>query len=89
MTTSDTQRIRILFDQRVPMRDGMVRARFREGMGRPSLIEPGHIYHYSIDCWNTAQVFKAGPVSAWRSVLAPSRSSTATLIRERLWVNHS
>ncbi len=40
--------------------DGMVRARFREGMDRPSLIEPGRIYHYSIDCWNTAQVFKAG-----------------------------
>jgi putative CocE/NonD family hydrolase len=40
--------------------DGMVRARFREGMDRPSLIEPGRFYHYSIDCWNTSQVFKAG-----------------------------
>jgi putative CocE/NonD family hydrolase len=40
--------------------DGMVRARFREGMDRPALIEPGKIYHYIIDCWNTAQVFKAG-----------------------------
>lgn len=40
--------------------DGMVRARFRDGMHRPSLIEPGKIYHYSIDCWNTSQVFKAG-----------------------------
>ena len=40
--------------------DGMVRARFRDGMDRPSLIEPGKVYHYSIDCWNTAQVFKAG-----------------------------
>jgi putative CocE/NonD family hydrolase len=40
--------------------DGMVRARFRNGMDHPSLIEPGKIYHYSIDCWNTAQVFKAG-----------------------------
>jgi uncharacterized protein len=40
--------------------DGMVRARFREGMDRPSLIEPGRIYHYTIDCWNTAQVFKIG-----------------------------
>ncbi len=38
----------------------MVRARFREGMDRPSLIEPGKIYRYTIDCWNTAQVFKAG-----------------------------
>ncbi len=39
--------------------DGMVRVRFREGMDCPALIEPGKIYHYSIDCWNTAQVFKA------------------------------
>ena len=40
--------------------DGMVRGRFREGMDRPSLIEPGRVYHFSIDCWNTAQVFKIG-----------------------------
>jgi uncharacterized protein len=40
--------------------DGMVRARFREGMDNPSLIEPGRVYHFSIDCWNTAQVFKTG-----------------------------
>jgi hypothetical protein len=40
--------------------DGMVRARFRDGMDRPSLITPGQIYHYRLDCWNTAQTFKAG-----------------------------
>jgi putative CocE/NonD family hydrolase len=40
--------------------DGMVRARFREGMHRPSPIEPGRIYAYDIDCWNTSQVFKKG-----------------------------
>jgi len=40
--------------------DGMVRARFRDGMDRPSSIEPGQIYHYTIDCWNTAQVFHVG-----------------------------
>lgn len=40
--------------------DGMVRARFRDGMDRPSLIEPGHIYRYDFSCWNTAQTFKAG-----------------------------
>ncbi len=40
--------------------DGMVRARFREGMDRPSLIAPGEIYKFSIDCWNTCQVFKTG-----------------------------
>ncbi len=40
--------------------DGMVRARFREGMDRPSLIEPGRVYAYDINCWNTCQVFKKG-----------------------------
>ncbi len=40
--------------------DGMVRARFREGMDKPSLIEPGKVYHFSINCWNTCQVFKVG-----------------------------
>ncbi len=40
--------------------DGMVRARFREGMDRPSLIDPGRVYAYDIDCWNTSQVFKKG-----------------------------
>ncbi len=40
--------------------DGMVRARFRAGMEHPSLIEPGQIYPYQLDCWNTSQVFKAG-----------------------------
>src|SRR5260370_35194465 len=40
--------------------DGMVRARFRDGMDRPSLIEPGRVYHYSIGCWNISQTFKAG-----------------------------
>jgi putative CocE/NonD family hydrolase len=40
--------------------DGIVRTRFREGMDRPSLIEPGHIYTYTVDCWNTAQVFQPG-----------------------------
>ncbi|MBI3666159.1 MAG: CocE/NonD family hydrolase [Acidobacteria bacterium] len=38
--------------------DGMVRARFRGGMERQSLIEPGRIYSYDIDCWNTCQMFK-------------------------------
>ena len=40
--------------------DGMVRARFREGMEQPALIEPGRIYAYTIDCWNTSQAFKKG-----------------------------
>ena len=40
--------------------DGMVRARFREGMDKPSLIEPGRIYAYDLDLWNTCQVYRKG-----------------------------
>ncbi|HEX2347715.1 MAG TPA: CocE/NonD family hydrolase [Ktedonobacterales bacterium] len=46
------------FTQRLT--DGMVRARFREGMANPSPITPGAVYRYTIDCWNTAHVFRAG-----------------------------
>jgi putative CocE/NonD family hydrolase len=40
--------------------DGMVRARFREGMDKPSLIEPSRIYAYDLDLWNTCQLYKRG-----------------------------
>lgn len=40
--------------------DGMVRARFRNGMDQEELIEPNHIYCYEIDCWNTSHVFAKG-----------------------------
>ena len=40
--------------------DGMLRARFRSGMTRPELIEPGRIYPFEIDLWNTSQVFLKG-----------------------------
>ncbi len=38
--------------------DGIIRARFREGMDKPSLITPNKIYSYEIDLWNTCQAFK-------------------------------
>jgi hypothetical protein len=37
--------------------DGMVRARFRNGMDKPELIEPGKVYAYNIDMWNTCQMY--------------------------------
>jgi putative CocE/NonD family hydrolase len=40
--------------------DGLIRARFRDGMEKPSLIESGKIYRYTIECWDTAQLFKKG-----------------------------
>lgn len=42
------------------LNDGMVRARFRHGMERPELIEPGRVYRYEIDAWNTCQLFRPG-----------------------------
>lgn len=40
--------------------DGMVRARYREGGDQPSLIEPGKIYGFDVDVWNTCQEFGKG-----------------------------
>jgi putative CocE/NonD family hydrolase len=40
--------------------DGMVRARFRDGMDKPKWIEANKVYEYQIDCWNTSNVFKKG-----------------------------
>jgi len=40
--------------------DGIVRARYRDGTGRPSPITPGEAHEYTIDLIATSQVFKAG-----------------------------
>jgi len=40
--------------------DGIIRARYRESLERPSLIEPGKVYAYTIDLWATSNVFKKG-----------------------------
>jgi putative CocE/NonD family hydrolase len=40
--------------------DGIVRARFRESYERPSLLQPGHIYEYTIELWATSNVFEKG-----------------------------
>ncbi len=40
--------------------DGIIRARYRESMSEPSLVEPGRAYCYAIDLWATSNVFKAG-----------------------------
>jgi len=38
----------------------MVRARYRGGMDKASLIEPGKVYPFTLDLWNTCQTFKKG-----------------------------
>ena len=40
--------------------DSMVRARFREGHDREAFLEPGTVYEFGIDLWNTSVVFQAG-----------------------------
>ena len=40
--------------------EGIVRARYREPDKKPTLIEPGKIYRYEIDLWNTSNVFLPG-----------------------------
>lgn len=39
--------------------EGVVRARFRESLEFPILIQPGQVYEYTIDLWSTSHVFKA------------------------------
>jgi putative CocE/NonD family hydrolase len=39
---------------------GIIRARFRDGWDRPSLLEPGRVHRYEIDCWSSANCFQAG-----------------------------
>lgn len=40
--------------------DGIVRARYRNGYDKPSLIEPQKIYQYEIDLWATSYAFQPG-----------------------------
>jgi hypothetical protein len=40
--------------------DGIIRARCRESVENPTLIEPGKIYQYNIDVWVTSNVFLPG-----------------------------
>ena len=40
--------------------DGILRARYREGLAQPRLVTPGEAQRYEIDLWVTANLFKAG-----------------------------
>lgn len=40
--------------------DGLVRARFREGMDKPRLLEPGKVTAMEVDLWVTSNLFAAG-----------------------------
>lgn len=40
--------------------DGIIRARYRNGRGPASFIQPGRVYEYKIDLWATSNLFKKG-----------------------------
>lgn len=40
--------------------DSILRARYRKSMSKQELLKKGNIYEYDIDCWDTANCFKAG-----------------------------
>jgi putative CocE/NonD family hydrolase len=44
----------------VNVAQGIIRARFRESWEAPTLLEPGRISRYEIDCWSTSNCFLAG-----------------------------
>jgi len=42
------------------IQDGITRARYRNGRGKPQLLKPGEIIVLDVDLWSTAYVFKKG-----------------------------
>jgi len=42
------------------IQDGVMRARFRDGFDKPSLVEAGKAYKYDIDLWFTSRVIPTG-----------------------------
>lgn len=40
--------------------DGIIRARYRNGLGRAEFLEPGQVYKFEIDLGGTSHVFKSG-----------------------------
>jgi putative CocE/NonD family hydrolase len=39
---------------------GIIRARYRESWRRPTLLDPGRVYEYTIDLWSTGNCFLRG-----------------------------
>lgn len=64
-SAKDTDFVAMLLDihpdgKAMYLQDGCVRARYREGYQKPSLIEPGKVYEYKIDLWSTSNYFQPG-----------------------------
>ena len=50
----------VLPDQAAAMRDGILRARYRESWAAPVPLMPDQIYEFVVDLWATANTFMAG-----------------------------
>jgi len=44
----------------LPLAEGITRARYRESFSHPQLLEPGKIYEYRLDLWQTGITIKPG-----------------------------
>ncbi len=44
----------------VMLTEGIARARFRDSIQKPSLMEPGEVYEIEVDMWDTGNLFRAG-----------------------------
>ena len=44
------------------LNDGILRARYRESMEKPELLNPGQVYKLTVDVWSTSNLFKKGHV---------------------------
>ena len=44
----------------INMADGILRARYRNGLDKPELLEPGTMYEFTVDLLNTSNTFKKG-----------------------------
>jgi putative CocE/NonD family hydrolase len=42
----------------INLNNGIIRARYRDSLEKPELIEPGRVYEYTIDVWPTSNLFK-------------------------------
>src|SRR5262249_27480977 len=42
------------------LNDGIIRASYRDSMEKPTLLEPGKVYEYTIDCWSSSMLIKKG-----------------------------
>ena len=67
------------------MCDGILRARYRQGLDKPAMLEPGQGREFEIDLWVTSNLFRRAIASASRCRAATSRASTGTPTAASRW----